>query len=49
MEEFEYERTWPIQYKFIGSCPETPEYYSKKLSDENIETLLGKSYKRKKF
>ena len=47
MEEFEYERTWPIQYKFIGSCPETPEYYSKKLSDENIETLLGKSYKRK--
>ena len=47
MEEFEYERTWPIQYKFAGSCPETPEYYSKKLSDENIETLLGKHYKRK--
>ena len=49
MEEFDFTRSWPAQYKFAGACCETPLYYAQN-SDINktAEFFQKKSnYKRK--
>lgn len=49
MKEFEYKRSWPEQYRFAGSCCETPLYYMEKIHTEKIPEILDQkdSYKRR--